>query len=149
MMRFAGYVFGVLLIGSALGLNPLIGQTAAPEEKSADSIVASLFRRDHPQSTYASYLLEVRSDTELGIRAFLDLRQDSKKLASIPLLPVSQKDADGGSSIHLRVNCVALDEISDKSFFYVFVTDPQTGTTIKEIRVLLDSAQPVAQLPGE
>lgn len=148
-MRFISYVGGTMLIGCALILATLTGHTETSAQNAEADVVTQLFRRDYLTANYSSYLLEVRSDSELDVRAYIDLRQQSKKLASIPLLPIIQKNSKGGQSTFLRANCVAMDEISDNSFFYVFLNEPQTGRAIKEIRVLLSSAKPVPQLPGE
>lgn len=148
MMRSISCFSGTMLIGCALVLAPLTAHTEEPDQKTEENVVIQLFRRDYPTTNYASYVLEVRSRSEVEVRAYIDLRQDSKKLASIPLLPSYQKDMKGGQSTFLRVNCVALDGISDTSFFYIFLTEPGTGRAIKETRVLLSSAKSVTQLPG-
>jgi hypothetical protein len=149
MLRITLSACGTLLIGSTLGLALSAQLPVAADDKTEESVVTQLFRRDYPKEHYASYLLEVRSESTPVVRAYLDLRQKSKRLASIPVLPTSQKNETGGQSTFLRANCIAIDEISDTSYFYVFVTDPLTGKTINEIKVFLSSAKPVPRLPGE
>lgn len=149
MSRCISCAVAALRIGCMFGLLPLNGHTAAPEEQAGAGIAYRLFRRNHPQAPYASYVLEVESSSEHGVRTLLDLRRGSTKLASIPLLPVTEKNAKGGQSTLWRVNCIALDEISDASFFYVFITDAKTGEAVEEKRMLFGSAELVRRLPGE
>ncbi|MFO1045932.1 MAG: hypothetical protein U0941_29470 [Planctomycetaceae bacterium] len=150
MTRYLRFACATLLIAVLWGgVAPNIGQTSASDSLEEKAVVARLLRRDYRETQYASFVLEVRCRAESEVRAHFDLRQKSKKLASIPLLPTTQKNADGSQTTLLRVNCVELGEVSDTSFFYVFVSDPQTGKTVKEIRVLLSSAESVERLPGK
>lgn len=129
-------------ISSNLNVMSSNAQPASPRKWTGEAVNVRLLRKDYPENQFSSYLLEIKSESgPVAVKGFFDLRQDSKRLASIPLIPITQKDSNGGHSTLLRVNCVSHERVDEDSFFYVYISNPHNGERIKAIKVLIRDAK--------
>lgn len=110
-------------------------------------VSASLVKRVYADAHYSTYLLEIRTPQPTAVTATFDMRQKSRKLASIPLKSIGPKKPGPMNTFLFRVNCVADELVDDTSCIHVRMSDRSTGDNIAELKVCLHEAKPVDRLP--